>query len=112
MKIKITASERLSIAQFLPSEGNTSEQMIGKSILDKTRLSKEEKVKVKPDVIYQGEIDPDTDFSREFDFSTEEFNLMYSEYRKKEDDKKLNKTNISMALRLIEAKDNIKEKKS
>ena len=30
---------------------------------------------------------------------------------KKEDDKKLNKTNICMALKLIEAKDAIKEKK-
>ena len=111
MKLKLTVSERLSAAQFLPTEGNTSEQMIGKSILDKTRLSKEEKARIKLDVIYKGEIDPDTDFSREFDFSAEEFNLMYSEYRKKEDDKKLNKTNICMALKLIEAKDSIKEKK-
>ena len=112
INLKLSASERLSIAQFLPTEGNTSEQMIGKSILDKTKLTKEEKAKIKPDVFYQGEIDPDTDFSREFDFSSEEFNLMYSEYRKKEDDKKLNKTNISLALRLIEAKDSMKEKKS
>jgi len=111
MKIKLTASERFTIGQFLPAEGNTSEQVIGKSILDKTKLSKEEKAKIKPDLYYQGEIDPDTDFSREFDFSNEEFNLMYSEYRKKEDDKKLNKTNICMALKLIEAKDAIKDKK-
>ena len=111
MKLKLTVSERLSAAQFLPAEGNTSEQMIGKSILDKTKLTKEEKAKIKPDLFYQGEIDPDTDFSREFDFSSEEFNLIYSEYRKKEDDKKLNKTNICMALKLIEVKDAIKEKK-
>jgi len=111
MNMNLSASERLSIAQFLPTEGNTSEQMIGKSILDKTKLTKEEKAKIKPDLFYQGEIDPDTDFSRKFEFSPEEFNLIYSEYRKKEDDKKLNKTNICMAIKLIEAKDAIKEKK-
>jgi len=56
MKIKLTASERFTIGQFLPAEGNTSEQVIGKSILDKTKLSKEEKAKIKPDLYYQGEI--------------------------------------------------------
>ena len=111
MKMKLTVSERLSAAQFLPTEGNTSEQMIGKSILDKTKVTKTEREKLRFDPLYQGEIDPDADFSREFEFSAEEFNLMYSEYRKKEDDKKLNKTNICMALKLIEAKDAIKEKK-
>ena len=43
INLKLSASERLSIAQFLPTEGNTSEQMIGKSILDKTKLTKEVK---------------------------------------------------------------------
>jgi len=40
MKFALNIEQRLSIAQFLPKEGNLSEQLIGKSILDKSFVSK------------------------------------------------------------------------
>lgn len=42
MKLILSIEQRLSVAQFLPKEGNLSEQLIGKSVLDKTYVSKED----------------------------------------------------------------------
>jgi len=41
MKMTLNVNQRISISQFLPKEGNMAEQLIGKSIIDKTMVTKE-----------------------------------------------------------------------
>lgn len=108
MKIILTVKERLSTINFLPKEGSTSEQVIGKNILEKTKLSKAEQEKVKPDIFYKGEIDPDTNFVKEISFSDEEFRLMYNQYRKMEDERRVNQLTVDLALKLQDAKSILK----
>lgn len=108
-KLKLTVEERLSIAQFLPKEGSLSEQIIGKSILDKTMISKEERKELRFDSLYRDRIDAETDFVTEIEFSDEEFELMYSDFLQKDKDKKINSTNVSLALKIRDAKSREKE---
>lgn len=104
MKLTLNVNERLSIAQFIPKEGSLSEQMIGRTILEKTILSKEEQSKLKADPFYKGDIDRSTNFSREFDFTDAEFNLMYGQYRKMDDERHINQSNIELAIKLVDCK--------
>ncbi len=103
-KLKLNAEDRLSIAQFLPKEGSLSEQMIGKSILDKTMISKEERKELRFDPLYRDKIDPGTDFVIEIEFSDEEFELIYSDFMQKDKDKRINASNVGLALKIREAK--------
>jgi len=104
MKITLTIEQRLSIGQFLPKEGSLSEQLIGKSILDKTFISKVEREKIMLDQIYQGKIMPESNIESEFDFTNEEFDLMYSDFLQKDKDRKINQSNVSMAMKIRESK--------
>ena len=104
MKLNLNIEERLSIAQFLPKEGSLSEQIIGKSILDKTFVTKEDRKDLRFDPIYQGKIDPETEFKKEFEFSNEEFELLYSDFMQKDKEKKINATNVNLALKIRDAK--------
>lgn len=113
MKLKLNIGERLCIAEFLPKDGSLSEQLIGKSILDKSFVNKEDRKELRFDPIYQGKIDPETDFEKEIDLSKEEFDMVYSEFMQKEKDKKINQINISLADKIMKAKsvEMAKEKK-
>jgi hypothetical protein len=104
MKINLNVGQRLSIAQFLPKESNLSEQLIGKSILDKSMVTKTERTGLRNDPLYQDRIDPDCDFDVEIDFSKEEFELLYSNFLQMDKDKKINSTNVSLALKIRESK--------
>lgn len=108
-KLKLNITERLSIAQFLPREGSLSEQLIGKSVLDKTLVTKTERKELRFDALYEGKIDPETEFDTEIEFSDEEFELLYSDFLQKDKDKKINPTNVSLALKIREAKSREKE---
>jgi len=104
MKIELNIEERLSIAQFLPKEGSLSEQLIGKSVLDKTLISKDERKELRYDPLYQGRIDPETDFVKEIELTNEEFELLYSDFLQKDRERKINATNVDLALKIREAK--------
>jgi RecJ-like exonuclease len=104
VKIKLNVSERLATAQFLPKESSISEQVIGKNILDKTKLSQEERKKIRFDAIYQGQIAEDTDFTCTIDFNPEEHDLLYNEVLQQDKDKKINQSNISLAIKIRDAK--------
>ena len=95
---------RLSIAQFLPTEGSLSEQLIGKSILDKTLVSTEERKNLRYDPLYQGRIDKDSDFITAVEFSNEEFDLLYNDFIQKDRERKVNASNVELALAIREAK--------
>ena len=104
MKIELNIEERLSIAQFLPKEGSLSEQLIGKSVLDKTLISKDERKELRYDPLYQGRIDPETDFVKEIELTNEEFELLYSDFLQKDRERKIIATNVDLALKIREAK--------
>lgn len=104
MKISLNIEQRIAIIQFLPKEGNLSEQLIGKSILDKSFISKKEMEVLKFHPLYQGKIDPDTDFQKEIELSAEEYELLYSNFLQMDKDKKINSTNVALALIIREAK--------
>ena len=104
MKITLNIEQRLSIAQFLPKEGGLSEQLIGKSVLDKTIITKEERKDLRYDPLYQGKIDPETDFEKEIELSPEEYELLYSTFLQMDKDKKINAGNVDMALKIRDAK--------
>jgi len=104
MKFSLNIEQRLSIAQFLPKEGNLSEQLIGKSILDKSFVSKDDMKALAFHPLYQGKIDPETDFKKEIEFSAEEYELLYSNFLQMDKDKKINAANVDMALKIREAK--------
>jgi hypothetical protein len=104
MKLNLNVEERVSIAQFLPKEGSLSEQIIGKSVLDKTMISKDERKELRYDPLYQGRIDPATDFTKEIELSNEEFELLYSDFLQKDKEKKINVINVDLALKIREAK--------
>lgn len=110
MKIILTVEQRLSIAQFLPKEGNLSEQLIGKSVMDKTFVAKEDMKALQFHPLYQGKIDPETDFEKEIDFSNEEFELLYSNFLQMDKDKKINASNVDLALMIREAKNQKSER--
>jgi len=111
MNLKLNIEERLSIAQFLPKEGSLSEQIIGKAVLDKTFVTKDDRKDLRFDPIYQGKIDPETEFEKEIELSNEEFELLYSDFLQKDKDKKINATNVNLALKIREAKSQEKSKK-
>jgi len=94
----------LAIGQFLPKEGSMAEQLVGKSIMEKTLISKEEMGKLRFDPIYQGKIDPETDFLTEFEFSENELELMFSEFLQRDKERKINSASIGMALKIRDAK--------
>jgi len=102
--LTLSIEERLSIAQFLPKEGSLSEQLIGKSVLDKTIITKEERKDLRYDPLYQGKIDPETDFEKEVNFTNEEFELLYSDFLQKDKERKINASNVDLALKIREAK--------
>lgn len=104
MKITLNIEQRLSIAQFLPKEGSLSEQIIGKSIMDKTFISKEEREKIMLDQIYQGRIMPESNIEAEFELTNEEFDLMYNDFMQKDKERKINQSNVSMAMKIRESK--------
>ena len=104
MKISLNIEQRLCIAQFLPKEGSLSEQLIGKSVLDKTIITKEERKDLRYDPLYQGKIDPETDFEKDVDFTNEEFELLYSDFLQKDKERKINASNVDLALKIREAK--------
>lgn len=105
MKMILDIEERLSIAQFLPTEGSLSEQLIGKSILDKTFITKEERKELRFDPLYgNSRIDPETNFNADINFSDEEFELLYSNFIQKDRDKKINPTTASLALKIRDTK--------
>ena len=104
MKISLNIEQRLSIAQFLPKEGNLSEQLIGKSILDKSFVSKDDMKTLQFHPLYQGKIDPETDFKKEIELSAEEYELLYSNFLQMDKDKKINAANVELALMIREAK--------
>lgn len=104
MKLTLNIEERLSIAQFLPHEGSLSEQLIGKSILDKVLIGKEDRKELRYDPLYPGKIDPETDFEKELELTKEEFDLLFSEFLQKDRDRKINSTNVSLAVKIREAK--------
>lgn len=104
MKITLTIEQRLSIAQFLPKEGSLSEQLIGKSIMDKTFISKSEREKIMLDQIYAGKIMPECNTEAEFELSSEEFDILYSDFLQKDKDRKINSSNVSLALKIRESK--------
>lgn len=108
--LKLKVEERLCIAQFLPEQGSLSEQLIGKSVLDKTIITNEEKKLLRFDSLYRDRIDTETDFDKVIDFSNEEFELLYSEMLQKDKDKKINSINVSLALKIREAKSDEKKK--
>jgi len=110
MKMTLNVNQRISIAQFLPKEGNMAEQLIGKSIIDKTMVTKEERKNLLWDPIYQGKVDSDTDFMKDFEFSNEELELLYSEFLQMDQKKTINLTNIELAVKIREAKMAKKEK--
>jgi len=104
MKFTLNIEQRLSIAQFLPKEGNLSEQLIGKSILDKSFVSKDDMKALQFHPLYQGKIDPETDFEKEIELSNEEYELLYSNFLQMDKDKKINAANVDLALKIREAK--------
>ena len=104
MKITLNIEERLAIAQFLPKEGSLSEQLIGKSILDKTLILKEERKGLRYDPLYPGKIDPETDFEKVIDLSGEEYELLYSNFLQNDRERKINNTNVGLALKIREVK--------
>jgi len=105
MKMILNIEDRLAIAQFLPTEGSLSEQLIGKSILDKTFITKEDRKELRYDPLYgNSRIDPETDFDTEVTFSDEEFELLYSNFIQKDRDKKINSVTASIALKIRDAK--------
>ena len=104
MKLTLSVSERLSIAQFLPKEGNLSEQLIGKSILNKSLITSKEREGLRFDPLYEGRINRDTEFVTAIEFSTEEFELLYSNFLQLDKDKKINATNVDLALAIRTAK--------
>jgi hypothetical protein len=104
MKLTLNVTDRLAIPAFIPREGGLTEQLIGKGIVDKTMLSKEEQSKLTEDKFYRGTIDPATNFSREFDFTEAEFQVMYGQYRKLDDERKINQSNIGLAIKLVDCK--------
>ncbi len=108
-KLKLNVEERLSIAQFLPKEGSLSEQLIGKSVLEKCMITKEERKELRFDALYRDRIDPETDFTADIELSEEEFELIYSDFLQKDREKKINSTNVSLALKIREAKSKEKE---
>ncbi len=110
MKISLNIEQRLSIAQFLPKEGNLSEQLIGKSILDKSFVSKDDMKTLQYHPLYQGKIDPETDFEKEIDFTNEEFELLYSDFLQKDKDRKITAINVDLALKIREAKNQKSER--
>lgn len=110
MKLILSIEQRLSVAQFLPKEGNLSEQLIGKSVLDKTYVSKEDMKTLQYHPLYQGRIDPETDFKKEIELSGEEFELLYSNFLQMDKDRKINATNVDLALKIREAKNQQSER--
>lgn len=104
MKLTLSVSERLSIAQFLPKEGNLSEQLIGKSILNKSLITTKEREGLRFDPLYEGRINRDTEFVTTLDFSAEEFELLYSNFLQMDKDKKINASNVDLALSIRTAK--------
>lgn len=102
--MKLTIEQRLSIAQFLPKEGSLSEQLIGKSIMDKTFITPIEREALKLDPIYQGRVMPDSNYEVEIDFSKEEFDLLYNEFIHKDKDRKINATNVALAVKIRDNK--------
>ena len=104
MKITLNFEDRLSIAQFLPTEGGRSEVSIGAEIIKKTFISEAERKEIIPDNLYPGKVTQNTNKEKEFDFSKEEFDLMYTECLHKESSKKLTPANIGLANKLLDAK--------
>jgi len=104
MKINLNIEQRLSVAQFLPKESSLSEQLIGKSILDKAFISKDDMKALQFHPLYPGKIDPETDFEKEIDLTNEEYELLYSNFLQMDKDKKINITNVDLALKIREAK--------
>jgi hypothetical protein len=104
MKLTLDVEERLAIPTLLPKEGSLSDQLMGKSILDKSMISNEERKSLRFDGIYQGKVDPETNFLKAIDLSNEEFELLYSEMLQKDKDRKINQTNVSLAIKIREAK--------
>lgn len=104
VKFSLNIEQRLSIAQFLPKEGNLSEQLIGKSILDKSFVSKDDMKTLQFHPLYQGKIDPETDFRKEIELSAEEYELLYSNFLQMDKDKKINAANVDLALMIREVK--------
>ncbi len=104
MKFTLTIEQRLSVAQFLPKEGSLSEQLIGKSVLDKTFVSKEDMKDLQFHPLYQGKINPETDFEKEIELSNEEYELLYSNFLQMDKDRKINATNVDLALKIRESK--------
>jgi len=104
MKISLNIEQRLSVGQFLPKESNLSEQLIGKSILDKSFVSKDDMKTLQFHPLYQGRIDPETDFEKEIELSNEEYELLYSNFLQMDKDKKISAANVDLALKIREAK--------
>ncbi len=99
----LTCEERRALPLFMPQEGGMSEQLLCKSILDKSVISLTEKEKLHFDSLYQGKIDPETDFEKEVEFEDAEFDLLYSEFLQKDKAKKINSITVSLALKIREA---------
>lgn len=104
VKIKLNIEERLSIAQFLPKESGLSEQLIGKAILDKTFVTAADRKELRYDPLYQGKIDPETNFGKEVELTKEEFELLYSDFLQKDKDRKITSSIVDLALKIREAK--------
>lgn len=104
IKLTLNVKERLLIANLLPKESNLSEQLIGKSILDKTFITIKEREKLIYDPLYQGEIRPDTDFEADFELTKEEHELLYNDVLQKDKEKKITPYIVSLAIKVRDAK--------
>ena len=105
-KLKLLVSERLSAIEFLPKEGSTSDQLTGRDILNKTKLSKEEREKVHFFNTPEGYVvDEETDFEKTVDFTDEEFKMLADGWRRLEDKEKITQNTIGLAVKLRDAID-------
>ena len=104
MKLSLNVKQRISVAQFLPKEGSLSEQLMGKSILDKASVSLSERENLRFDTLNENRIMDHSESIKEVEFTAEEFDLLFTNFLQKDKDKQINRTNVDLALVIRDAK--------
>ena len=105
-KLSLSVSERLNIIHFLPEQSDLLNQITGRDILQKTKLTKEERESAK---IYQTQkgvvVDEESDFEKEFEFEKAEFEMLKDGFKKKEESKAITQYTVTLALKIRDAKE-------